>query len=400
MRRVWLRYVPFFISALLSVLSSTSMANDTFSRTFSGYDPRGVQAVSTDDGGFFVSSIVRSDLYFGNIWLIRTDHAGEILWDLPILPNSGDRDYESGGYILPAPDGSCIITGYSEPRATGENTDIFLVKVTADGEIQWQKIIGEDSDNVYRVEAISGSEAGIVMAVCQPYNSSLFVMYDQSGNELWRTKLLESESYSIFEAVTATRDGGLLAVATDEYRDERWLIHVDAYGEMEWLSVSPNQLIGSVVSVVEAVDGGYAFCGRARDSGTFVIRTDEAGNILWSYAPGISLTAQATCVEATDNGMFALTGREGCDGDIRGWLALLDDTGEIQWKHNYDYAGEDIIESVSQTPDGGFVLCGTTGVHENGGVWLLRTDNEGQITGSEAGYPAITECTEVFAESI
>lgn len=125
-----------------------------------------------------------------------------------------------------------------------------------------------------------------------------------------------------------------------------------------------------------------------------------AGSELWRYTSGVEGIDRATWIEPTGSGMFALTGLEKVGDEYDGWLALLDDTGKMRWKRFYGFPGFDLIECVYPTDDGGFMLCGTTGSYENGGVWFLRTNGDGFVTGYEDGYPAITECIEVFTEPL
>lgn len=398
-------FAGIFATVIILSFPSSASADLTFSRTYSGWDVSGVQAVSAQNG-YYISCIDRQNSYFGIMWLIRTNAEGNILWSRPFYEsNTSSRDFESGGYILPTADGGCLISGYSEPRATGIDTDVCLVKVDSTGAIVWEQIFGENDDNVYSITGLAGSTRGYLLAFSHPYTDAFFVMYDQTGNMLWQSEYLNEEYY--IEALTADNDDGFLAMGKDGYGQESWILKIDNTGQLEYIKLPENTQIQYTSCVGTTEDGGYVICGRTEDSDAFLTRMDYRGNPLWNYTSEFQGTDRATCVEITVDGMIALAGLEKSgDGDddenddeYSGWLALLDHSG-LQWKRNYTFEGFSIIESVRQIPGGGFILCGTTTLQGSGSAWLLRTDEYGLVTGSEEGYPEINENTVVFREPL
>ncbi len=393
----------FFVGTLISIMilsfPSSASANLTFSRTYSGSDACGVQAVSAQNG-YYISCIDRQNSYFGIMWLIRTDAEGNILWSRPFYEsNTSSRDFESGGYILPTANGGCLISGYSEPRATGIDTDVCLIKVDSTGVIVWEQVFGKNDDSVYNTAGLAGSTSGYLLAFSHPYTDAFFVMYDHAGNMLWQSENLNEEYY--IEAFTADNNDGFLAIGKDGYGQESWILRIDNTGQLEYIKIPENTQIHHTASVDATEDGGYVICGRTEDSDAFLTRMDHRGDPLWSYTSEFQGTDRATCVEVMADGMIAFAGLEKSgDDEYSGWLALLDHTGELQWKRNYTFAGFSVIESVRQIPGGGFILCGTTTVEGSGSAWLLRTDEYGHVTGSEAGYPEINENTIVFREPL
>ncbi len=398
MKTDWLELM--LVLTLVIVLFSSVNADPTFSRVYSGFDPYGIHVAIAANGGFFISCIVCPDRFQGVMWLLKTDDDGNILWSRPFFEsNTKYRDFESGAYILSTPDGGCLITGQGEPRATGKDTEVCLVKVDSNGVIMWEQIIGDDDEHVYTVSGIAGSDNGCLLAISQKYQNSFFVMYDQEGNEIWRTEYIGEEYY--IEAVTATNDGRFLAIVENIYGSNFWMMKMDGSGHMEFFPDSLNVLINDVTCVRQTDDGGYVICGKTDSYDAFLMRTDEQGSELWRYTSGIDGIDRATWVEPTKKGMFALTGLEKVGDVYDGWLALIDDAGEMQWKRYYSFPGYDQISCVCPTDDGGFILCGKTGdSYENRGVWLLKTDSEGLVNGSEDGYISITECIEVFTQPL
>lgn len=386
------------ITVMILFFPSSASADLTFSRTYSGSDASGVQAASAQNG-YYISCIDHQNSYFGIMWLIRTDVEGSILWSRPFYEsNTSSRDFESGGYLLPTADGGCIISGYSEPRTTGIDTDACLVKVDSTGVIVWEQIFGENDDSVYSTTGLAESTSGYLLAFSHPYTDAFFVMYDQAGNMLWQSEFL-NEGYYI-EALSADNDDGFLAVGKDGYGLEIWILRINNTGQLEYIKLPQSTQFQYTACVAATEDSGYVICERTEDSDAFLTRMDQRGNPLWSYTSRFQGTDRATCVEVTADGMIALAGLEKSGDVYSGWLALLDHTGELQWKRNYTFAGFSIIESVRHIPGGGFILCGTTTLEGRGSAWFLRTDGAGHITGSEVGLPEINENTVVFREPL
>lgn len=78
-----------------------------------------------------------------DIWLVKFDENGELLWE----QNYGGPAFDAAHSISLAKDGGFIISGNSKSIGNdlisnfGEN-DLWIIKTTASGELQWQKTIG------------------------------------------------------------------------------------------------------------------------------------------------------------------------------------------------------------------------------------------------------------------
>ncbi|MCP4647057.1 MAG: hypothetical protein GY852_04875, partial [bacterium] len=380
------------------LLAFSAKANSTFSRTYSGSETRGCEAIPALNG-YYLSCIDFQSAYFGVLWLLRTDSLGEVIWSRPFYESITQlRDFESGGFIHATPDGGCIIVGYSEPRATGVNTDVCLVKVDSTGTLNWEKIYGLNDDNVYSITGIAGSNNGILLAFSHCYSDAFFVMFDFEGNTLWQSEPLEEDYY--IEALSTDNSDGFIAIGKTGYGQECWILKIDEAGSTELIPLPESTQSGFISSITSVETGGYAFCGRTENSDTFLTRIDEQGNQLWSYTSDFEGTDRATCVQATEHGMLSLTGMEQLSNEYYGWLALFSNTGELQWKRDYSLSRFTIIESVRQTNDGGYILCGMANQHETGGAWLIKTDEQGHVAGWEEGLPAITENTIAIKEPL
>jgi len=142
------------------------------------------------------------------------------------------------------------------------------------------------------------------------------------------------------------------------------------------------------LSVVQTSDGGYAIAGRttsfgASSSDFWLVKTDPAGNIVWSQIYGGADYERAESVVQTTDGGYAIAG---CTTSFGAgiwdyWLVKTDSTGNMQWSETYGGTGHDLASSVVQTTDGGYAIAGYTTSFGAGGddFWLVKTDSTGNM---------------------
>ncbi|MBN2379084.1 hypothetical protein JXM67_04710 [candidate division WOR-3 bacterium] len=148
---------------------------------------------------------------------------------------------------------------------------------------------------------------------------------------------------------------------------EIWLLKTDTQGDTVWThKIEWGPLIGPLVSFLTA-DDGYMIFGGSNWPNIFIIRTDSAGNELWSRNYMDRLLAS---VQLTADGGYIL----GQDEDYVGFCSIMkiDSLGDSIWCKKYEF--ED-IRYVEETTDGGFILTG--GARKDGTVWLLKVDSLG-----------------------
>ncbi|RQW79645.1 MAG: hypothetical protein EHM14_07965, partial [Methanothrix sp.] len=111
----------------------------------------GWSAEQTDDGGYILTGSTKS---FGSggydIWAIKTDEAGNKVWDKTF---GGPMDDE-GNSVLKTGDGEYILIGSTSSYGAG-GYDAWLIKMGRDGTKVWDKIYGgKMDDKVYSAQLI------------------------------------------------------------------------------------------------------------------------------------------------------------------------------------------------------------------------------------------------------
>lgn len=124
-------------------------------------DDQGREIIQTTDGGYiFVGYAQSSDgdltLHYGDsdnydYWVVKMSSTGDIEWQKTLGGTSDDFARS----VCEAPDGGYLVAGYSNSTDEvvsghhGDNTtsDIWIVKLTSNGTMEWQKSIGGSQDD-------------------------------------------------------------------------------------------------------------------------------------------------------------------------------------------------------------------------------------------------------------
>ena len=161
-------------------------------------------------------------------WVVKLDRNGNILWDRTI--GSKQDDYLFA--IEAAPDGGFLLGGYSNGNASADktedrrgdlvwNTDYWIVKVDAEGTIEWDKTIGgSGSDRLVDIQSTAGG--GFVLGG----NSDSPASGDKTaapeeGQRMWLVWV--NEEGTIEQDVALGKDGAFLSTIASS-SDHHYLI--------------------------------------------------------------------------------------------------------------------------------------------------------------------------------
>lgn len=172
------------------IIKTDSEGNTIWEKTFgeSGHNT-GVNSIQqTDDGGFiFTGSMYPNGANYADVWLVKLDKEGHIEWQQSY---GGERN-DSGTGVYQISDGGYILLGNTYSFGAGDS-DIWLIRTDENGNLVWDKTFGDDLFN----ESIAfqqSSDGGFVLL-----GFSIDISTEQGWSELIKTDMdgnIQSDDY-------------------------------------------------------------------------------------------------------------------------------------------------------------------------------------------------------------
>jgi len=382
------------VSAILAVTAAVGLGTgpmvsasdpppDTeWEKTYGGGDLEFAESVSqTADGGYIIAA---TTLSYGagayDLYVIKADALGSMEWE----KTYGGSGYDYARSAEQTTDGGYIITGSTS--SYGVNTDAYLVKTDALGDIEWEQTIGGSGyEHAHSVEQTT--DGGYIIAGdTSSYGAGLSDVYlvktDALGDIEWE-KTIGGSGYDCAHSVEQTTDGGyIIAGDTSSYGaglSDVYLVKTDALGDVEWEKTCGGSSYDYARSVEQTTDGGYIIAG---DSGSYdvngdiyLVKTDALGDIEWEQAIDGGTWDDGFSVHQTTDGGYIVVGDTGCN-DVNGdaYLVKTDALGDIEWEKTIGGNDYDCARSVEQTTDGGYIIAGDSASYGDveGDVYLVK----------------------------
>ncbi|UFH54688.1 hypothetical protein [Spirosoma sp. KNUC1025] len=361
-------------------------------KTLGGSSGEVAKAITaTADGGYVMAGNTRSNDgdvsgFTGNddIWVVKVDAAGQFVWQKtlggpvnPIIGPSFDYAYgitetADGGYLVV---GSTISYVYVDPQSTAYNNDAWIIKLNGAGQLVWQKTLGG------------------------------------TGNDVANAVTRAADGNYIVAGTTSSNDGD---VTGNHGSDDMWVIKLSEAGQILWQKTLGGSDTEEGNTVTATADGGVVVAGRTFSNDGdisgfhglydyWIVRLNEAGQILWQKTLGGSSAEAAYSLIKTSDGGYAVAGfTYSTDGDVIGgntqpayWILKLSATAQIQWQKRLNGITAVIIPGpygITESPDQGIVFAGSTfydkgnGTGSSGGIdaWVAKLDKTGQLVWQKA----------------
>ncbi|MBK7381351.1 MAG: T9SS type A sorting domain-containing protein [Ignavibacteriales bacterium] len=329
------------------------------------------------DGGFAVVGYTNATLTPNNgfdIWLIRIDSNGNILWTRTYGGSGDDFGYS----MKKTDDGGFILAGETKSFGAGES-DFYLIRTDSLGDTLWTRTFGGvNNDYAWSVEKTS--DGGFVIAgeknAFPEVSDAMLIKTDSLGEIVWEKlygTLLDDKLYSIKE----TENGDFVAsgIAYLGSQDVAgWLLKIDAEGDSIWSKFYGDIKQDLMFGVVPTSDDGYILTGGFRVPTTFdynlwLVKTDSLGNEQWSQTIDYDNdTDIGHSVLQTSDGGYIVTGESApFDAALEFWVVRTDALGNVIWDKRFPWGGNNTFAvpigghsglSIKQTTDGGYITVG------------------------------------------
>lgn len=373
----------------------------------------------TVDGGYIVAGYTTSSngdvtSNHGNYdyWVLKLDATGAIEWQKTYGGTFDDRAND----VEQTSDGGYIVVGVSE-STNGDITnyrgdkDFWVLKLSADGTIEWQKKYGgDDKETAYSVKQTTDG-GYIVAGNCYSYDNTILpvngdvigfhgftdgwvIKLSNAGVIEWQ-KCLGGTSIDDFFKVQLTSDGGYILTG-DHSVYNYWLIKLANNGDLQWEKIYADT--DDAQDVIPTSDGGYIMVGdvvsqigNATGHNYGVIKVNSVGDYEWRKDfGGDGFFDIAKSIKQTPEGGYIIAGvsDSSYSGNVTGpnngqqdaWLVKITSAGVIQWQKCYGGTSYDGVSTIQYTSDGGYIMAGfaqsNTGnfVTNHGGadMWIVK----------------------------
>jgi uncharacterized delta-60 repeat protein len=303
----------------------------------------GCSIQQTSDGGFIVAGYTAS---FGSslqdIWVLKLNYDGTIAWQKIY----GEEDRSELAYsIQQTSDGGFIVAGDScwDPFAP-DPVNALLLKLNSDGTVAWQKTYGGGGwDTAQSVQQTS--DGGYVVAGYSDSFGAGEFLWDywvlkltSDGAVEWQ-KTYDEGSNDQANSVQQTSDGGYVVAGGRKGTDGDWdalVLKLNSDGTITWQKTYGGNQNDSAVSTHQTSDGGYLMGGYTRSFGAgdwdyWLLKLNADGAIIWEKTYGDTDWDVARRMQPTSDGGCVMAGLSYSFvsdwADF--WILKLDKNGEI-----------------------------------------------------------------------
>ncbi len=363
------------------------------------------QVIPNEDGTYLVIGTTNSnniDISANNgaadFWILKLAADGSLLWEKNYGGSNTDEAFGAtatldGGYLIV---GSSNSSNIDVPNNNG-NSDAWVLKIDADGLIQWSRNFGGTADD--RAYSVEQNIDGTYVIVGESASSNGDLTGNNGGTDAWILKLAIDGSPiwqvnyggsndDSAKAITLTSDGGYV-VGAQSYSNNMdvvgnygsgdfWLIKLSKDGIIEWNKNYGGSGLDEFYSLLQTNDKGYLLVGASEsddfdvtsnngNKDVWVLKVNAIGGKEWENNLGGNIDDGAINVHESGDGGYVIGGysesnnidvNSGNNGSRDVWIMKLNSIGSLEWEQNYGGLSTEEAHYIQQVNDGGYIVAG------------------------------------------
>ncbi|MEI6410165.1 MAG: SdrD B-like domain-containing protein, partial [Bacteroidota bacterium] len=372
------------ILVLACALGALQGYGQGYFKTYPATNGNANDAALTADGGYLMAGV------FQNGGIQKTAANGNVLWSTPNAFGDG-----SGIAVCNTADGGCVAVGEDYTGAGGRKN--IVVRTDAAGAKQWETVL-PNFQLPNGIKSIAATPDGQFIACGVTRDAQLkqqiwLVKLDGNGNIVWNKALGDNNLSEQIARMIPTSDG-YFAVVGDVLNignnRDLFLAKVDAGGNLLWEKFYPKPLYQVAKDLVETSDGGLVILGdnlQSNPSALALLKVDAQGNELWfehlnvppPFTSQIPFSA-ALCITRDQNDNLYLPIHTGFAGPTESILYLAQLNGIGQLVDYFQLSSTEFVRRIYLTNDNFLAFLGGNASTQ---AFLLKTDLEGQLYSSQ-----------------
>jgi hypothetical protein len=337
----------------------------------------------TDDGGF-VSTGLLLDGSDRHVFLLKTNSSGDSLW-VKTHPKSVGSD---GWSIKKTFDNGFIVGGYLVNIPLPQ--DLYILKTDSLGNKVWDNQITHQEGS-FALSVIQDNDSNYVTCGYISGNGLYICKFGQQGDTIW-TKIITSQQNVQGWYIENTFDNNYIITGTNYSGGSSnvIIIKMDYNGGVIWQKIYGTSNRDYGLCVIPTVDNNYLISGYSTNSTSFIthgllIKVDAFGELIWiKNYPATKWKAFWSLAELPNSEGYIMTGQitdNSTPTDHNVYLLKTDTAGNELWSKEFGGAVNEHGHNLILTADGGFAIAGYTNSIGYGDfdIYLIKTDSNGNL---------------------
>jgi hypothetical protein len=225
--------------------------------------------IEVSSGGFALGGSTETRISQRDFWLLRTDPNGVHLWN----QTYGGFYQDLGQAVLEVSSGGFAIAGYTQSVGFG-SYDLWLVRTDANGNLLWSRYYGgnEIDGACSMIEVSTGGFllVGETRSFGEGGGDVWVLHIDAFGNLVWNQTYGGVDFDIGWSAVELSTGGFCIAARTTSFppgQGDVWLLGIDSDGNLLWNQTFGGLLYDTPSSIIDVSTGGFAIIGTTESFG-------------------------------------------------------------------------------------------------------------------------------------
>lgn len=361
----------FFVYSVLSCIVTAAPYGDVlWVETIGGDTTDKAYGIVIDKYGFIaIAGFTGSFGENGDSWTLLLRSDGSVLWQKVLGGNDTDCFYD----VAVDENGYFVFVGYTASFGSG-SYDVWVVKIDLTGRILWQKAIGGSGSDIGYAVTVTKDNNIVVVGSTNSVDTGtmdlLILKLSEDGSIIWE-KIISTPKNDYGRDVAVDNDGNIYVTgfSTDRETGESDIIvlKLTSTGELVWFKeiTGSEDERGNAITVLP--DGSLVVVGFTSSWGVgyidmFIARIASTGSIVWARTFGLWFSDDiATDVAISPNNNIVVTGYNSTPGlTDDAWLLELSQDGSLLWSIVFGWGGNDRVSGIHVNNQSDIVLAGYT----------------------------------------
>ncbi len=350
------------------LLIKHSNAQPTFQKRYgSNFFDQPHSIIQTHEGNFILVGETKGFGSFGNVFMMKVDSDGSILWNKDYAGINYDAAYD----IIELTSHHLLLCGATVSFGHG-GEDAFLLETDSMGHLIWSKAYGDilseffykvipDGTNGFYLTGVTSN--GSLLARLDSFGNILWskVVPIANGNGSWQLDILRLTNGNVIFG--AAQQGGYEPISIWKFSSNGNLIWSHSYtftsnpGGTDGLYLVQNDTGEILLSVALSND-----LTQSHSTDIFILKFDSLGNPIWVKSYGGTYFDVVRAFFKTTDGEFMMSGftNSAGNGEEDACLIKLHQNGSLNWAMAYGTVWTEEAWDAIQTSNNSYAVCGQT----------------------------------------